>query len=355
MDYVITLDSLASKKSELDGLKSNIDTIYDQYDSGYLKKVSSELSSLKSSIESSMGRLKNGYTNSNSWFTRYLDDINAIEDALASFNVQGVAKPPEFKSEFIDIFSKEVMPTLRSDYVMPGSLEGSLGYGSFKWQSFKASNGVKIDYLLYLPDQVPEGLPVLFYMHGGNAHGNSSSGMTSHGLTKFINEKSVTPQGIVICPHIRNFEGDNIQVCLRELADDVVQRYNADPDRVAASGHSYGAITAYRMVRDNPGYFSAIVPISGWGRITDTFKDTAVWAFHGSKDNRGHGQTTYPGAVDAIKNIQSIGGTALLHTFQGAGHGNVQDYTYSDEYDSPDGEHESVLDWVFRQRRGQKK
>ena len=352
MDYSITLDSLSSKKSEFEGLKSNVDNICNEYDSGYLKNLSSELASLKSSIDNNMSRLKNGYGNSNSWLSRYVKDINEVENNLAGFNVAGAAKPTEFKSEFIDIFSKVTMPTLRSDYVMPGTLEGSLGYGSFGWQSFKASNGVKIDYLLYLPDQVPEGLPVMFYMHGGSAHGNGTGGMTSHGLTKFINEKSVTPQGIVICPHIRNFEGDNIQVCLRELADDVVNRYHADPDRVSASGHSYGAITAYRMVQANPGYFSAIVPISGWGKITDTFRDTPVWAFHGDRDDRGYGQTTYHGAVDAVNQINKIGGTALMHTFQGAGHGYVQDYTYSDEYDSPDGKHESVLDWIFRQRRG---
>jgi predicted peptidase len=301
-----------------------------------------------------MSRLKNGYGNSNSWLSRYVNDINEVENNLAGFNVAGAAKPTEFKSEFIDIFSKVTMPTLKSDYVMPGTLEGSLGYGSFTWQSFKASNGVKIDYLLYLPDQVPEGLPVMVYMHGGSSHGNGTGGMTSHGLTKFLNNKSITPQGIVICPHIRNFEGDNIQVGLRELAESVANQYNADKDRICASGHSYGAITAYRMVNANPGFFSCIVPISGYDKVTDAFNDVSVWAFHGDRD-LGNGQCNYNRALTAVHQIANMGSRALMHTFQGSGHGWVQDYTYSDEYDSPDGQHESVLSWAFRQRRGQNK
>ena len=40
-----------------------------------------------------------------------------------------------------------------------------------------------------------------------------------------------------------------------------------------------------------------------------------------------------------------------MHTFQGAGHGWVQNYTFEQEYTSPDGEEETVLEWASHQDR----
>ena len=348
MDYEIDLSALESKKSDLENMTSTIQNIKNDYNSSYIKQSSSsEIKSLISKTTQSIERLEKGYKNSKSWFDRYVNEIN-----LSSFSSKTLTSPKTFTGEFMDIFSKVTIPKLKTDYLNSEALLSTLTYGSFTEHTFTASNGVKIDYYLYLPQYETDvdNLPVMIYMHGGSSHGNSKSGLLSHGLSKVVANKEVTPSGIVIIPFIRNFEGDNIQVGIRELADDVVQTYNADPNRVAIGGHSYGAITAYRAVNANPGYFSAVVPISGWGQVTDAFNGVKVWAFHGSEDNRGGGsQTTYPGALNAVNQINAIGGTALMHTFQGAGHGNVQDYTYSGVYTSPDDEEETVLEWVFRQ------
>jgi len=349
MDYKM-LSTLQSKQAELDTLKSSTEDIYNEFNSGYLSGLPTELSSIDSGLKSSFTRLKKGYKNSSTWFKKYIDELSSLEDGLASFNCSSLSQPKEFSGEFVDMFGKKVMERLKTGYVDPRTLESNLGYGSFKVQHFVASNGVKIPYYIYLPDKVQSNLPVMIYMHGGSSHGTSKGAWTASGLTKLIADRKITPPGIVICPYIKNFEGDNVAKGVRELCDEVVRTYNCDTNRISISGHSYGAITAYRAVNQNPGYFSAVVPISGYDKVTGAFQGVDVWAFHGSKD-LGNGQTNYNRAVKAVNAVNTKGGKAVMHTFKGAGHSNVQNTTYKGKFLSPDGQEESVLVWAMRQTK----
>ena len=349
MDYQINLDSLNTKSSEFDTLKAYSEDIYNEFNSGYLNSSSFEFSSLKSSMKNYVERLKKGYTNSNTWMKKYISELNSLENSLSSFSSSNLGKPVEFSGEFEDLFSKKVMPLLQTGFV--GSKNFSnLPYGSFTKRKFRTSNGVTVEYYLYTPDGVEnlQGLPVMVYMHGGSSRGTGKGGWTSMGLTRFILDKKITPQGIVICPYIRNFEGDHMDKGITELVDSVVREFNADSNRISVSGHSYGAITAYRMVNKTPGYYAAVVPISGYDKVTGAFQGVKVWAFHGDRD-LGNGQTNYNRAVQAVQAVNSTGGYATMHTFVGKGHGWVQNYTYEEEYMSPDGKMETVLDWAFRQ------
>lgn len=350
MDYQVLINTLNSKQSELEDLKKNSEDVYNELNSSYLSNLGFELSSLSSNIKTPVERLKKGCTNSNTWLKNYVTELNSLESSLSNFSSSNLTKPTEFGGEFVDLFGKKTLYMLKSDYVDPKTLEENLGYGTFTLQSFTASNGVKIPYYLYLPDKVQDGLPVMVYMHGGSSHGTSKSSWTSNGLTRLIADKEVTPKGIVICPYIKNFEGDNIAKGIRELTDSVVSNYNADTNRISVSGHSYGAITAYRIVNQNPNYFSAVVPISGYDKVTGAFQGVDVWAFHGSKD-LGSGQTNYNRAVKAVNAINSTGGNATMYTFKGAGHSNVQNYTYKRTFLSPDGKEETVLEWALRQTK----
>ena len=355
-DYIIEIDTLDSKKSNFESLRAKADQIKNNYDSTTIKVSRFGYNNVSKRITENMNRLKNGYQNSDTWFNNYLSELKSLESGLASFESSNLKTPAEFIGTFEDIFGKITMPCLKTGAESTQINLGNLDVVNYSWQSFKftASNGVVLEYYLYVPEFSGnvDKVPVMVYMHGGSAHGTSKSGWLSGGLTKLINEGQTTPSGIVICPYIKNFEGDNVAACVDELVDYVVQNYNGDPDRLSLSGHSYGAITTYRIIEQNPGKYAAAVPISGWNGVNEGFSDTAFWAFHGSADNRGGGShTTYPGAVNTINTLASYGGTAELHTFQGAGHGNVQTWTYQGTYMSPDGEEESVTDWAMRQSR----
>ncbi len=227
-----------------------------------------------------------------------------------------------------------------------------LKYGSYKQHKFTASNGLTITYDLYLPDygQEVDGLPTMMYMHGGGSN-NSISGLNSHGLSMYVNKKKVTPEGIVIIPFIKDFTDKRNLQALKELTDSVVKNNHGDPNKISVSGHSYGAITTYRLVKKYPNYYAAAIPISGWDNVDEGVVGTKVWAFHGAHDAP-HGNCSASGQKTIVKKIQSYGGTATIHIYENRGHGYTQDDTYGGAtYVSPDGTTVTPLEWAFRQSR----
>ena len=115
MDYEINLGTLDSKSSELEELKSGGEDIYNEFNSCYLSTMNcSELSSLKSGLKQPVERIKKGYTNSNTWYQKYLKELKTLEDSLASFSASGITAPTEFKGEFVDMFGKVTMPIIKT-------------------------------------------------------------------------------------------------------------------------------------------------------------------------------------------------------------------------------------------------
>ena len=228
----------------------------------------------------------------------------------------------------------------------------NLKYGSFTQQSFTSSTGQTMQYWLYVPDYGTEvtGLPVMMYLHGGGGDENSMTRLTYHGLTKCIANKEITPSGIVICHLVTKFFTEETTQTLKELTDTVVKTYNADPNRISISGHSYGAVQSYQMVNTYPNYYAACIPISGSTDVTSSFKDTKVWAFHGGFDNKGS-ISKLDDVKTRLSQIDSMGGDTQLYVFDRMGHAYVQDKTYEGQFESPDGKVESPLEWAFKQTK----
>ena len=115
MDYEINLGTLDSKSSDLEELKTGGEDIYNEFNSCYLSTMDcSELSSLKSGLKQPVERIKKGYTNSNTWYQKYLKELKSLEDSLASFSASGITSPTEFKGEFVDMFGKVTMPIIKT-------------------------------------------------------------------------------------------------------------------------------------------------------------------------------------------------------------------------------------------------
>ena len=116
MDLEIDLDTLNSKKSEFESMKTNVAQIQKDFSGSYLNGLSSsDVGSVIKRIKESTDRLNKGYENSNSWFGRYVTSVTEVEDKLANFETSDT-KTTEFKSEFIDIFSKSIIPILKTGY-----------------------------------------------------------------------------------------------------------------------------------------------------------------------------------------------------------------------------------------------
>ena len=226
-----------------------------------------------------------------------------------------------------------------------------LQYGTFELKSFKASNGEVVDYYIYVPDygKDVENLPAMLYMHGGSTHQNiSSSSAIKYGLSSLIANKKITPSGIVIIPVMRNFDENGIKA-VKEMTDNVVELYNVDRDKISVSGHSYGGITAYKLINRYPDYFSCCVPISGSEKVTSAFNGVPVWSFNGSYET-GSSYTSIYSGQRATKEVNQNGGEGYMTTIK-TGHAGTNKETYAHEYKSPDGEMINPLDWAFKQTK----
>ncbi len=116
MDMEIVISSLESKASELDALASEINTVVSNVNSE-LSSMSGhkDLSRLLSSITSSTERLGKAFNNCSSWLSEYLSSLNSLESSLASFSSSNIDAPKEFSGEFVDLFGKVLMPTLKTN------------------------------------------------------------------------------------------------------------------------------------------------------------------------------------------------------------------------------------------------
>lgn len=116
MDYEIDLTNLSSKQTDLENQKTEVENIYNDYNNGYLKTISStEISSLITKSQNSLERLKKGYENTNNWFSKYITEFTSLEDSLSNFKSDSLTSPKEFTGEFMDIFSKVTIPVLQTN------------------------------------------------------------------------------------------------------------------------------------------------------------------------------------------------------------------------------------------------
>ena len=224
-----------------------------------------------------------------------------------------------------------------------------LQYGSLELKEFKASNGEVVDYYIYVPDYGKDvtNLPAMLYMHGGNTHQDiASEAALKKGLGNLLANKEVTPSGILVVPVMRNFDDNGVKA-VKELMDDVVQTYDIDTDRISVSGHSYGGITAYKLVNEYPNYFSCVVPISGSEKVTSAFNGVKVWSFNGAGEVA-EGNTSFYSGKRAVKEVNDAGGEASQTALKSS-HGDTDKETYANKYLSPDGIVENPLEWAFRQ------
>ena len=139
MDYDINLSTLDSKKSELEELKTGGEDIYNEFNSCYLSTINdAEISKLKTSIKPTVERLKKAYTNCNTWYTKYLTELNELEDSIASFTAAGLNQLVEFKGEFIDMFGKRTMPIIKTG----GDIHANADLGKIKLSGDTAKDQV---------------------------------------------------------------------------------------------------------------------------------------------------------------------------------------------------------------------
>lgn len=327
------------------------------------------LATARSNYNSADKDHKSQYSSQISTLQAKLDELKAqIEAALAacSASIPGSSSSSTASVSGAEGDTSGTTTSTGTDALGVGSTNtSSLGtptYGSFTREVYTCKDGTKITYMLYRPNYngstETQGLPTHMYLTGANMKGSGESIMTYGGVGKGLKEQTLNPSGNVIIPHIVSgvqLEKAQYRSDLVELATEVTKQLGGDTNRISLGGHSYGAITAYRLVQEHPNTFSAIVPVSGSAKITNAnaFSNVKIWAFHGARDNPGN-NTNYTQAVQVINQLQSAGVQATLHAYTeypNCYHTHTANTTFSNEFESPDGETENPLEWAFEQSK----
>jgi len=227
----------------------------------------------------------------------------------------------------------------------------------FLHKKYEASNGVLVDYFLYVPKYSTDvtGLPVHLYLHSAGAF--HSDATTKESLPMLLKNGTVKANGIVICPqgtaNMSHWRDEKYEAALIELTNNIVAEYNADSNRISLSGHSRGAQDGYKYVADNPGYFSAFIPVSGHSGAVkkdnvegwESLGNVKIWAFHGDNDDT----VEYAGAVVAKRTLNEKGYNNMeLYRFRDGNH-YIQDDVYKKTYEYSDGVSYNPLEWAFSQ------
>ena len=208
---------------------------------------------------------------------------------------------------------------------------------------------VRLGYLLYLPQGYnqagnQEPWPLILFLHGMGERGDDLELVKKHGIPKVAERRPGFPF-IAVSPQCPADSVWTMQLpALNALLDEVLARYNADPDRVYLTGLSMGGFGAWHLAAAYPERFAAVVPICGgvdehlgFPAKLALLKDVPVWAFHGGRDDVVPPERSRM-AVDALNRY---GGQARLTIYPEAGHD-----SWSQTYDNSE-----LYDWLLAHRR----
>ncbi len=159
-----------------------------------------------------------------------------------------------------------LLPGFSWNKTFPGNKTGFVIFG-----------GLKRTYLIHTPvSDLNHPMPLLFVLHGGGGNGKSMVKLTLGGFDKLADKKGfivVYPNGIdkhwndgrneAETGYETHEENTDDVGFIAALIDDLIKKYDADPNRVYVTGISNGAMMSYRIGCELSGKIAAIAPVAG--------------------------------------------------------------------------------------------
>ena len=259
-------------------------------------------------------------TTSNNTITKYTSDFNSLKTEAQNLLI-------EMKSsiETVDVSSLEETTSTITIGDVKIELQG-LKEGTYNEVNYTASNGRTVKTYIYLPPGASQtqGLGVMLYMGG--------DGSTGHALNAGVGKQlrqGAQYSGIVVvleAENDRSYSDGSYLDASKELADNLVATYKADPKKVSISGYSYGGSGVQHMVERYPDYFSqAVILAQGTGAIGressskeeayDKFRRNKLHIICGTADSGNYA------ALVNLYNALASSGNVTANWIQGAGHG----------------------------------
>ena len=197
-------------------------------------------------------------------------------------------------------------------------------------------------YLLFLPEgygQEQKSWPLMLFLHGAGERGDDLNKVKVHGPPKIVEKRKDFPF-IVVSPQCPEDDWWTMKTeVLINLLDDIMARYDVDPERIYLTGLSMGGYGSWALASEYPDRFAAVVPICGGGNriMSIVLKDMPIWAFHGAKDN----VVPVEESKDLVEAINARGGNAKLTIYPDANHDSWTE-TYNNQ---------ELYDWLLEHRR----
>ncbi len=202
------------------------------------------------------------------------------------------------------------------------------------------SDGAFMNYVVYTPENMKKGLPLLVYLHGAGERGDKVDHLNRRAIPAML-EEGLSLDAVVLCPQCPAYcVWDNIPFEVKKIIDKIAAECEVDRTRVGLTGSSMGGFGTWTMGMNFPNFFSCIAPVAGGGLAwrAANLVSTPVNAFHGEEDE----------AVPVICSqmmvdaVNKTGGKATLTILEGYRHNEGIDAAYRTT---------DVIDWVLSQQR----
>ncbi len=150
---------------------------------------------------------------------------------------------------------------------------------------------VKLDYLLYVPEEVSTAgtkWPLMLFLHGAGERGDDLERVKRNGPPKLVEEGRDFPFIIASpqCPKDISWSNPTQVIALNALVDELVATYPIDESRIYLTGLSMGGFGTWTLAATYPQRFAAISPICGGGNRMEARRlaQIPIWVFQGEKD-----------------------------------------------------------------------
>ena len=213
---------------------------------------------------------------------------------------------------------------------------------TFTMLKYSHPNGYSFDYLLRIPSNAKNDLPLIVYLHG-DGEVNNPNALEYLYQIKYMKNYTKTPF-IFIAPVTKekSWTNGSIPSSLKGLIDKTIKDYSIDKSRIYIIGFSRGAIGTWYMLNKYPNFFKAAVPVSCCppSQSDDAAKNTSYTKIMAISGDTGDSEVVYNNCMNQFVNkINKLGGDANKVTYKGKTH-----YTISGAID-----YDNMFGWLLQQ------
>jgi len=247
------------------------------------------------------------------------------------------------------------LPIIILPFLLTGFASGQELEKVLTAKTFTNARGESLPYRLFMPANYDrrKKYPLIVFLHGSGGLGNDNLKQLQLGnlylIDRFTQSESqsrypafvVAPQSTGegwVAANDRITPSRQLRLAV-EIIDDLRRTYSIDSGRLYVAGQSLGGFGTFAIISAYPRMFAAGIPLCGGGDESKAaqYKGTALWVFHGEKDE----SVPVANSRQMVAAIKKAGGHVKYTEYPGEGHS-----IWTIVAKEPD-----LLQWLFSQHR----